>query len=86
MLVFSTQLCELLPSNILSVSPPPPLPPSQRQSTEYTVQGVGGGVLSCFGDHILQEYNTLFLTSRKGGGLRQINTCRKAPFQVNFFR
>jgi hypothetical protein len=53
------------------------------------------------GDHILQEFNTLYLTRfktykkllnhpklkpRRGGGLRQINTCRKVPLQVNFFR
>ncbi len=51
------------------------------------------GVLRCVGDHILQKLNTLFLTRfrptkllhhpkqkpRKGGGLRQINTCRKVP-------
>jgi hypothetical protein len=56
--------------------------------------------LSCVGDLILQEFNTLFLTRfrtykiatppkqkpRKGGGLRHINTCRKVPLQVNFFR
>jgi hypothetical protein len=23
---------------------------------------------------------------RRGGGLRQINTCRKVPLQINFFR
>ncbi len=55
-------------------------------------------MLSCVGDHILQEFNTLYLTrfrtykialppqtkSRKGGGLRQINTCCKVPLRVNF--
>jgi hypothetical protein len=45
MLVFSTQLCELLPSNLLSCSPPTP-PPSQSQSTLYTdilwFEGGGG--------------------------------------------
>jgi hypothetical protein len=43
MLVFSTQLCELLPlSNLLSGSPPhPPL----------CVAGRGWGVLSPVGDH-----------------------------------
>ncbi len=60
----------------------------------------GGGVLSCVGDHILQEFNTLFLTnseltkfldhpkqeSRMGGGLGQINTCRKVSLQVNLVR
>jgi hypothetical protein len=66
--------------------------------------GGDGGVLSCVGDHILQEFNTLFLTRfrtykkslchpkqkpRRGGGLRQINICRKhlsqSPFQGKFF-
>jgi len=55
---------------------------------------------SCVGDHILQGFNTLFLTRseptkllhhpkqkpRRGGGLRPINTCRIVPLQVNFFR
>ncbi len=45
---------------------PPPLP-SQSKRTEYTdsvwLWGVGGGgVFSCVVDHILQEFNTLFLT------------------------
>jgi hypothetical protein len=50
--------------------------------------------------NILQELNTLYLTRfvepsklldhpkqkpRKGGGLRQMNTCRQVPLQVNFF-
>jgi hypothetical protein len=51
-------------------------------------------MLSCVGDHILQ-FNTLsrFRTykialppiqkPRRGGGLRQINTCREVPLQVN---
>jgi hypothetical protein len=54
----------------------------------------GWGMLSYVGDHILQEINTLFLTRfritkllhhpkqkpRRGGGLRQINTCSKVLF------
>ncbi len=59
------------------------------------------GMLSSVRDHILQEFNTtLYLTRfrtykiarptqtkpRRGGGLRQINTCRKVPLHVNFFR
>ncbi len=36
MLVFSTQLCELLPLYLLSGSPSPPIPPSQSQHTVYT--------------------------------------------------
>jgi hypothetical protein len=55
-------------------------------------------VQSPVGDHILQEFNTLYLTrfrtykiprppkTKPGerGGLRQINTCRKVPLQVIF--
>ncbi len=53
-------------------------------------------MMSCVGDHILQEFNTLFLTRfrtykiarppqikhRRGRGLKQIKTCRKVPLQV----
>jgi hypothetical protein len=74
--VFSTQLvnccshgrrnytCVLLPLNCtfsLTSSPPPHLP-----NVQYTVYKqcvtVGGGVLKCTVDHILQEFYTLFLT------------------------
>jgi hypothetical protein len=70
-LVFLTQLCERLPLSNLSLvhlPHPSPLPPSQSQSTVDTDHrvwlGGGGswGLLSCVGDHILQEFNTLFLT------------------------
>jgi hypothetical protein len=69
MLVFSTQLCDLC-SPRLPLSPslwlPPPPPPSMCQSTVYTnsvwLGGGGVGVLSCVGDHILQEFYTLYLT------------------------
>jgi hypothetical protein len=47
MLVFSTQLCELLPSNLLYGSPPPPLP-SVNKNTVYTYtvcKGRGYGFL-----------------------------------------
>ncbi len=55
------------PSNLLSGSPPPP--PSLRQSEVYTVSvwfGMAGGrgVLSSVGDHILQGFNTLYLTNK----------------------
>jgi hypothetical protein len=66
MLVFSNQVCEmspLLPS--LWFNSPPPLSPSLCQSTVYTdsVWLGGVGVLSPVGDHILAEFNTLYLTS-----------------------
>jgi hypothetical protein len=88
---------------MLVFSPPPP-PPTQSQSSVCTdsvwLGGGGVGMLNCVGDHILQEFNTLYLTryrtykialppqkkSRRGGGLRQINTCRKVPFTCKFFR
>ncbi len=67
MLVFSTQLCELLPishSLWFNSLPPPPLP--VWISILYTrTQCVRGGIVL---------------------PLRQINTCRKVPLQVNFFR
>jgi hypothetical protein len=64
------------------------------------VAGRGRGVLSPVGDHIMQEFNTLYLTifrtsklldhpkqkPRRGGGLRQINTFRKVHLQVKFFK
>jgi hypothetical protein len=62
MLLFSTQLCQLqyCPSNFLSGHPP-----SQSQSTVCTDSvwlGGSEGLLSCVGEHILQEFNTLLLT------------------------
>ncbi len=54
--IFSTQLCELPFS--LDHPPPPPAP----QFIHSVWLGRDGGVLSCFEDHILQEFNTLFLT------------------------
>ncbi len=68
MLVFSTQLCELFiaPLTFSLVHLPQPNPPSQSKSTVYCIQIVchleAVGVLNCVGDHILQEFNTLFLT------------------------
>ena len=55
-------------------------------------------LLSLVGDHILREFNTVYLTrfrtykivrppqtkTWERRGLRQINTCRKVPLQVNF--
>jgi hypothetical protein len=54
--------------------------------------------MSCVGDYILQEFNSLFLTRfrtykiaapsqtkpRRVGGLSQINTCYKVPLEVKF--
>ncbi len=63
---------------------PPPLPFVKKQY--IWLGGGGGGLMSCVGDHILQEFNPNKPKQkpRRGGGLRQINTCRKVPIQVNF--
>jgi len=64
MLVFSTQLCELAPLyNLLSGSPPSlsSLSQSILYSSINKMCVAGWGVWSPVGDHILQEFNTLFL-------------------------
>ncbi len=63
MLVFSIPLVNCWPSTFSDL--PHPSPFSRCQRTVYTdsaVCGCGGGVLSCVVDHIMQEFNTLFLT------------------------
>jgi hypothetical protein len=61
MLVLSTKLCEL--SNLLSkFTSPLPKVKVENIQTVCGWQGVGVGVLSCVGDHILHEFNTQFLT------------------------
>jgi hypothetical protein len=85
------------PSKLLSGSPPPS--PKVEVRNLQTVSGRNGaGVSSCVIGHILQEFNTQYLTRfgtykiashpkqkpKRGGGLRQINTCRKVPLQVVF--
>jgi hypothetical protein len=60
---FRPSFVNYCPSNLLSGSPPPPLPPSKSQSTVYTDSvWLGGDGVSSVGDHILQELNNLFLT------------------------
>jgi hypothetical protein len=62
--------CELLLLHFLS-DLPHPSPPSQSKRTRRTVYidsvwlwGVGrGGLFSCVVDHILQKFNTVFLTN-----------------------
>jgi hypothetical protein len=56
MLVFSTQLCELLPSYLLPGSTPPP----PHIQTVCGWEGVG--VLSPVEGHILEKFNALYLT------------------------
>jgi hypothetical protein len=64
MFVFSTPLVYCCHSTF-SLTSPPPLP--KVMYTVYTdnlwLWGWGWGVLSCVVDHILEELNTLFLTS-----------------------
>ncbi len=82
-------------SNLPSCSPPPPPPPllhSLCKSTVYyrqCVAGRGWGMLSCVGDHILQDLEPTKIPynpkqkSRKVGGLRQINICRQLALLSN---
>ncbi len=62
MLVFLTQLCELLPLSPFLWFIPPPFPKSKYSIYRQCVAERGWGVLSCVGYHILKEFNTLFLT------------------------
>jgi hypothetical protein len=62
---FRPSFVNYCPSGVLSDSPLPTPPPSLCQSTVYTESewlGGGGRVMSPVGDHILQEFNTLYLT------------------------
>ncbi len=72
MLVFSTQVCELLPlfpSHWFTSSPHPPPPPGVNKYSVYTYSVCKGG----------GGYGVL--------GLRQINTCMpQSSFTSNFFR
>jgi hypothetical protein len=60
MLAFSTPLVNCRPS-IFSLTSPTPHTLSQSKSTKCGCGG-GGGVLFCVVYHIVQEFNTLFLT------------------------
>ncbi len=64
MLVFSTQLCELLPllPSLWFTSPtPPPFPKSVFSDSVWLGDGGGGGNVVVL-ETILQEFNILFLT------------------------
>ncbi len=97
MLVFSTQLCE---PSLWFNSSPPSLPQSTEYYSVHTVCGWEGvRMLSPVGDHILQEFNTLYVTrfrtyriarppqtkTWERRGPQEINTSRKVHFQVNLF-
>jgi hypothetical protein len=60
MFVFLTPLVNCCPSAFSLTSPTPPPPP--KVNVHYIQTVCGCGVLSCVVDHILQEFNTLFLT------------------------
>ena len=62
MLVFSTQLCELLPLLPSLWFNCPPFPVSKYSIYRQCVAGRGWGLLSPIGDHILQEFHTRYLT------------------------
>jgi hypothetical protein len=63
MLVFRPSFVIYCPSNLLSCSPRlPSFPKSKYSIYREFVAGRGWGLLSCVGDHILQEFNTLLLT------------------------
>jgi hypothetical protein len=100
----STQLCEPIATLTFSLSlvhlPPLPLRFVKEQYLETMCGWEGVGVLlSPVGDHILQKFNTLYLTRfrnsklpdhpkrkpRRVEGLGQIITCRKVPLQINIF-
>ncbi len=64
---FRPSFVNYCPSNLLSGSLPPPLHPCVKVQCIKTVsgwEGVGAGVwvLSPVGEHVLQEFNTLYLT------------------------
>jgi hypothetical protein len=66
--IFDPALLTIAPPMFSLVHLPIPLPPSLCQSTVYTDSvWLGGGeglrVLGPVGDHILQEFNTLYLAS-----------------------
>ncbi len=63
MLIFSTPLVNCsCPSAFSLTSPTPTHLPKLTYSINRQCVAVGWGVLSCVVDHILQEFNTLFLT------------------------
>jgi hypothetical protein len=89
---------------LLFTSPPSPLPKVKVQYIQTVCgwEGVGGGgILSCVGDHILQEFTTLYLTRfrtlqnclttpeqkpRRGGGPQTDKHPPQSPFKGQFFQ
>ncbi len=102
MLVFSNQLCQLLPPLTFSLVhlSPPPFPKSKYRIYRQCGWEGGRGVLSCVWGHILQEFKTLFLTRfrsyksalhpkqkpRRKGGLQTDKHLPHGPFTGQLFR
>jgi hypothetical protein len=59
---FRPSFVNYCPCKLLSDSPPPSPLPKVKVQTDSVWLGGGGGGLSCVGDHILQEFITLYLT------------------------
>jgi hypothetical protein len=89
---FRPSFLNYCPFNLLSSSPPPPLPKVKVQQIVCGLEVVGGCwvVLQTIFCRILtfcfwpdsEPTNLLYhpkQNHRRGGGLRQINTCRKVP-------
>ena len=65
-LYFRPNFVNYCPSNLYSDSPPHPTFPCVKVQYIQTVcgwDGGWGGVLRCIGEHILQEFNTVYLTT-----------------------
>ncbi len=98
MLVFSSQICDLYspllplsPSLWLNSTPPPPPLPVWISILYIRIPCVigGGGGYGILLETIFYRSFThcIWPDHPKGGwGVWQINTCRKVPLQVNFFR
>ncbi len=59
---FRPSFVNYCPSNLLTGSPPPSIPVSKYSIYRQCVVGRGWRVLSPVGDHILQQFKTLYLT------------------------
>jgi hypothetical protein len=96
---FRPSFVNCCPSNLLSGSPPPPFPVSKYSIYRQCAarKWVGGcwvllETIICRSLTPWPDSEPMKLLDHpkqkpsRGGGLRQINTCRKVPLQVKFFR
>ncbi len=90
MLVFRPRFVNYCPSNL----PSSPFLVSMYSTNRQCVAGRVWGVLSPVGDHILQEFYSvpdpiqsykIARPNQRGGGLRQISTCRKVFRHRSYF-